>query len=392
MGCRQSTLENMGLMTMTNGTQTKQTHCMPDKSFWAGKRVLVTGHTGFKGSWLSLWLGTMGAEVHGIALDPISEPNHFTLSNIAEFLKSDHRTDIRDGAAVTEIVTHIQPEIVFHLAAQPIVRASYKDAPYTFAVNTMGTVNILDAIRQTDSVRVGTIITTDKVYEDQYWPHPYRETDTLGGYDPYSASKGCAEIVISSYRRSFLEGQGKSIASARAGNVIGGGDWSEDRLIPDAIRAFSTGKPLELRKPDAVRPWQHVLDVLTGYLMLAEAQWQTPEEFSSAWNFAPDTSSEETVGFVASHMAQMWGGGAQTVFKPDPNDPKETALLRLDSSLARTHLDWQSNWSIMEVMENTVQWYKTAVEGQTAMQDISLAQIANYCGASNTTDKKKQIA
>lgn len=365
---------------MTENIRTKQTHPMPDKSFWAGKRVLVTGHTGFKGSWLALWLGRMGAEVHGIALDPISTPNHFTLSNIAEFLKSDNRTDIRDCDALTKIMAEAAPEIVFHLAAQPIVRVSYKDAPYTFAVNTMGTVNILEAIRLTDSVRVATMITTDKVYEDQHWPHPYRETDMLGGYDPYSASKGCAEIVISSYRRSFLEGQGKSIASARAGNVIGGGDWSEDRLIPDAIRAFSNGKALELRKPDAVRPWQHVLDVLTGYLMLAEAQWRAPEDFSRAWNFAPDTSSEETVGFVASHMARLWGGAAKTVFKPDPNDPKETALLRLDSSLARTHLDWQSNWSIMQVLENTVSWYKTAVESEQAMQDVSLAQIADYCG------------
>lgn len=381
---------------MTNSTATAKPRVMPDKKFWAGKRVLVTGHTGFKGSWLALWLSAMGAEVHGIALDPLSEPNHFTLAGVKDYLASDHRRDIRDGDDVSKIVTGIQPEIVFHLAAQPIVRVSYKDAPYTFAVNTMGTVNVLEAIRLTDSVRVATMITTDKVYEDQHWPHPYRETDMLGGYDPYSASKGCAEIVISSYRRSFLEGQGKSIASARAGNVIGGGDWSEDRLIPDAIRAFSTGKPLELRKPDAVRPWQHVLDVLTGYLMLAEAQWRKPEEFSRAWNFAPDTSSEETVGFVAGHMAQMWGDKAEAVFKPNPDDPKETALLRLDSSLARTHLDWESNWPIMEVLKNTVQWYKTAVEGNSIMRDISLAQIADYCGEEATTTggqkQKQQIA
>lgn len=389
MGRRKGTLEDMGLTIMTDGSQTAKKRVMPDQKFWAGKRVLVTGHTGFKGSWLALWLHAMGAEVHGIALDPLSDPNHFTLAGIKNCLAGDHRIDIRDLDALTAAVTAIQPAIVFHLAAQPIVRLSYKNAPYTFAVNTMGTVNILEAVRLTDSVRTATIITTDKVYEDQYWPHPYRETDMLGGYDPYSASKGCAEIVISSYRRSFLEGQGKSIASARAGNVIGGGDWSEDRLIPDAVRAFSDGKALELRKPDAVRPWQHVLDVLTGYLMLAEAQWNKPEEFARAWNFAPDTSSEETVGFVASHLARLWGGNAEAVFKPNPHDPKETALLRLDSSLARTHLGWESNWSIMEVLENTVRWYKTAVDGNRAMRDISLSQIADYCGDNTAAAKAK---
>ncbi|TVQ84731.1 MAG: CDP-glucose 4,6-dehydratase [Micavibrio sp.] len=353
---------------------------LPDASFWHGKRVLLTGHTGFKGSWLALWLARMGAEVHGIALDPQSSPNHFTLADIAACLKSDHRIDIRDGAAVQKIVSEIRPEIVFHLAAQPLVRLSYRTPIETLAVNVMGTAHVLEAIRQTGGVRVATMITTDKVYEDQNMPNPYREDDTLGGYDPYSASKGAAEIVISSYRRSFLDGNGTSVASARAGNVIGGGDWSEDRLIPDAVRAFADGKALELRKPDCVRPWQHVLDVLCGYMLLAEAQWHAPQDFARSWNFAPDTSSEETVGFVAENLARLWGGTAKTVFKPDPNDPKETALLRLDASLARMYLGWQSRWSIMETLENTVTWYRTATTDKTPMRSLSEAQIDAYCG------------
>lgn len=350
---------------------------LPDPAFWRGKRVLITGHTGFKGSWLVQWLYSMGAEIHGIALDPPSIPNLFSLANIPEYLSSDIRIDIRTKRKVLEAFIRVQPAIVFHMAAQALVRPSYSDPVNTFATNALGTATVLEAIRKTPSVKVAVVITTDKVYKNREWFYPYREIDTLGGNDPYSASKACAEIIIHSYRCSFLEGLGKSISSARAGNVIGGGDWSMDRLVPDAIRAFISNTSLQLRNPDAIRPWQHVLDALSGYLLLAEAQWKDPSQFAKAWNFAPDSGTEATVGHVASRLVTLWGDGAQFAISNSPDNPAEAGLLRLDSSMAHTYLGWQPRWPLDDALKNTVTWYKHWVNGGDT-QRYSLNQIQSY--------------
>ncbi|MFH1903490.1 MAG: CDP-glucose 4,6-dehydratase [Candidatus Omnitrophota bacterium] len=368
MAVRQSPLEGM----VTDKTKT-----LPSAEFWAGKRVLVTGHTGFKGSWLALWLGSMGAEVYGLALDPLTDPNLFTLANVVKFLEADTRVDIRDESAVCDVFVKIKPEIVFHMAAQPLVRTSYQEASYTFAVNSLGTAHILEAIRNTDSVRTGVMITTDKVYKNCESSHPYCENDTLGGSDPYSASKACAEIIINSYRHSFLGEKNISISSARAGNVIGGGDWSEDRLIPDAIKSFISRETLLLRNPDAIRPWQHVLDVLSGYLLLAQAQWSEPEKFARAWNFAPESDDTTTVKGVAKLISELWGEGAKVEFAPKTDDRPEAGLLILDSALARTNLAWRSRWSLLQTLQKTVDWYK-AWQNKNNMHDYSLNQIKNY--------------
>jgi len=350
---------------------------LPDPAFWEGKRVLLTGHTGFKGSWLALWLHTLGAEIHGLALDPPTEPNLFSIAKVSNLLTSDFRIDIRDEEKVLDTFVHVKPEIVFHLAAQALVRDSYTHTVSTFATNTLGTVNILEAVRTTPLVKVAVMITTDKVYANREWPYPYREIDALGGNDPYSASKASAEIIINSYRRAFLEEQGKSVSSARAGNVIGGGDWSKDRLVPDAIRAFISNTPLQLRNPDAIRPWQHVLDALSGYLVLAEAQWRDPQRFAHPWNFAPDRGTEATVGYVASQLADMWGSDAHFVISPSLDDPAESGLLRLDASMAHTHLGWLPGWSLNDALKKTVEWYKYWVTGGD-IQEYSLNQIQSY--------------
>jgi CDP-glucose 4,6-dehydratase len=368
MAVRQSALEGM----VTDKTKTS-----PASEFWAGKRVLITGHTGFKGSWLALWLGSMGAEVYGLALAPLTEPNLFTAADVARFLETDIRADIRDESAVGDVFAKIKPEIVFHLAAQPLVRASYQEASYTFAVNSLGTAHVLEAIRNTASVRTGVMITTDKVYKNRENAHPYCENDALGGSDPYSASKACAEIIINSYRRSFLEKQKVSISSARAGNVIGGGDWSEDRLIPDAIKSFISGKTLLLRNPDAIRPWQHVLDVLAGYLLLAQAQWREPEKFARAWNFAPEPDDAATVKNVAELISELWGDGAKVEFAPKTDDRPEAGFLMLDSAPARTNLVWQPKWPLLHTLQKTVDWYK-AWRNKNNMRDYSLNQIKDY--------------
>jgi len=352
-------------------------NALPDPAFWRGKRVLITGHTGFKGCWLALWLYSMGAEINGVALDPPTNPNLFSLAHLSEVLSSDIRVDIRDEKKVLEAFFRVQPEIVIHMAAQALVRPSYSQPLHTFATNALGTATILEAIRKTRSVKVAVMITTDKVYKNREWFYPYREIDTLGGNDPYSASKACAEMIIHSYRCSFLEGQGKSISSARAGNVIGGGDWSEDRLIPDAIQAFISNTTLQLRNPDAIRPWQHILDALSGYLLLAEAQWKDPMQYAKAWNFAPDSGTEATVGYVASQLIDSWGDGAQFTILTSPDNPAEAELLRLDSSMARTHLGWQPRWSLDDALKNTVAWYKNWVNGGD-IQRYSLNQIQSY--------------
>jgi CDP-glucose 4,6-dehydratase len=350
---------------------------LPSSSFWKGKRVLITGHTGFKGSWLSLWLHSYGAEVYGLSLDPPTVPNLFSLANISNFLTFEKRINIGDEERVLSTFLEFNPEIVFHLAAQALVRESYNQPSYTFTTNTLGTAFVCEAIRKTPSVKVAVMITTDKVYDNREWLYPYREIDVLGGDEPYSASKACAEMIINSYRSSFLTEKNISISSVRAGNVIGGGDWSKDRLIPDAIRAFVSNKTLHIRNPDAIRPWQHVLDVLCGYLLLAEKQWSDPFPYARAWNFAPDNGGEATVGDIAEYLVELWGGGAHFSIVPSSDGPFETGVLRLDSSMARTHLGWRSKWSLHNALEKTIEWYKYWYCGGN-LQEYSLNQIKLY--------------
>ncbi|OQA51569.1 MAG: dTDP-glucose 4,6 dehydratase [Euryarchaeota archaeon ADurb.Bin294] len=349
----------------------------PGSNFWSGKRVFITGHTGFKGGWLVTWLNLLNAKVYGLSLDPGTAPAFFSLAQISESLVRDFREDIRDITKVKEIISVIRPDIIFHMAAQPLVRTSYRDAPDTFTTNAIGTMNILESLKETDSVKVAVMITTDKVYQNNEWPYPYREIDPLGGQDPYSASKACAEMIINSYRASFFPENSPSISSVRAGNVIGGGDWSLDRLVPDAVRAFTSNSPLIIRKPMATRPWQHVLDALSGYLLLAEAQWNHPKNFSGPWNFAPDLQGDCQVEFIASRLADLWGKDAKVIISPSPDDPPEASSLRLDASKARQFLDWRPAWTLEKTLEKTIEWYKTWQKGED-MKIVSERQISEY--------------
>ncbi len=330
--------------------------------FFHGKRVLVTGHTGFKGSWLSIWLHELGAEVVGVGLDPATERDNFVLSGIGGKIKADIRADIRDGEKMKEIFTEYRPEIVFHLAAQPLVRLSYEIPVDTYATNVMGTINVMEAIRATDSVKVGVMITTDKCYENKEQIWGYRENEPMGGYDPYSSSKGAAEIAIASWRRSFFNPDryaehGKSIASVRAGNVIGGGDWALDRIIPDCIRALEAGKPIDIRSPKAIRPWQHVLEPLSGYMLLAKRMWESPTEYCEGWNFGPRAESISTVWEVASRVVDNYGRGLLRDLS-DPNALHEAKLLMLDISKAKFRLGWEPRMDIDRTVVLTVDWYR----------------------------------
>ncbi|MHC2823145.1 CDP-glucose 4,6-dehydratase [Bradyrhizobium huanghuaihaiense] len=312
--------------------------------FWNGKRVLVTGHTGFKGGWMVAWLRHLGAEVAGLALPPSTTPNLFDLAQTAQDIASVF-ADIRDPAAVKAVFDRFQPEIVFHMAAQAIVRASYDDPVGTYATNVMGTVHVFEAVR-TSGVRVVVNVTSDKCYDNKEWVWGYRETDPLGGKDPYSSSKACAELVTAAYRSSFFSGSRRiGFASARAGNVIGGGDWAQDRLIPDVIAAIRNGQPVPVRNPDAVRPWQHVLEPLSGYILLAEHLWRDPAAFSSEWNFGPDADSVRTVRWLVDRLALLWSVPPQQMPQPGEH-PHEARLLSLDSSKARAHLGWAPRWGL----------------------------------------------
>ena len=332
-------------------------------NFYNGKRVLVTGHTGFKGSWLSIWLHELGAEVIGIGLDPFTERDNYVLSGIGNKIKADIRADIRDGERMKEIFSEYQPEIVFHLAAQPLVRLSYDKPVETYETNVMGTINIMEAIRSTDSVKVAVMITTDKCYENKEQIWGYRENEPMGGYDPYSSSKGAAEIAISSWRRSFFNpaDYGKkhhvSIASVRAGNVIGGGDWALDRIIPDCIKALEAGKDIDIRSPKAIRPWQHVLEPLSGYMLLAQKMWDEPTKYCEGWNFGPLPESISTVWEVANKVVENYGSGKLNDVS-DPNALHEAKLLMLDISKAKFLLGWEPRMNISQCVELTVDWYK----------------------------------
>lgn len=349
-------------------------------NFYRGKRVLVTGHTGFKGSWLSIWLHALGAEVVGVGLDPVTERDNFVLSGIGKKIKADIRADIRDGERVKEIFAKYRPEIVFHLAAQPLVRLSYEMPVETYQTNIMGTINILEAIRATDSVKVGVMITTDKCYENKEQIWGYRENEPMGGYDPYSSSKGAAEIAISSWRRSFMNPEryaehGKSIASVRAGNVIGGGDWALDRIIPDCIRAIEAGKTIDIRSPKSIRPWQHVLEPLSGYMLLAQKMWESPAEYCEGWNFGPRAESISTVWEVAKKVVDCYGNGSMRDLS-DPNALHEAKLLMLDISKAKFRLGWQPRMDIDRTVSLTVDWYKRYTEED--VYDLCLSQLAEY--------------
>lgn len=332
-------------------------------NFYCGKRVLVTGHTGFKGSWLSIWLHELGAEVVGVSQDPFTNRDNYVLSGIGNKMMADLRSDICDGQKMKEIFQKYQPEIVFHLAAQPLVRYSYEQPVETYEANVMGTIHVMEAIRATSSVKVGVMITTDKCYDNKEQMRGYKEDDPFGGYDPYSSSKGACEIAIQSWRRSFFnpEDYGKkhhvSLASVRAGNVIGGGDWALDRIIPDCIKALEQDKVIDIRSPKAIRPWEHVLEPLSGYMMLAKKQWEHPTEFCEGWNFGPESESVSTVWEVATELIKNYGKG-ELKDSSDPNAVHEAKLLMLDITKAKTKLGWKPRMNMQQCMDLVADWYK----------------------------------
>ena len=346
-----------------------------DAGIWSGRRVLVTGHTGFKGGWLALKLARLGARVSGIALEPAGSPALFDVARVGDVIDQHVICDIRDGAALARAVQAAQPEIVFHLAAQPLVRASYDDPVGTFATNVMGVVNLLSALGACADLRAIVNVTTDKVYWNEERPGGYRETDRLGGRDPYAASKACAELVTESWRASFMAGRGVALASARAGNVIGGGDWSADRIVPDALRAWDRGEPLQVRSPGSVRPWQHVLEPLAGYVALAEALFEHGQRFAEAWNFGPAEADVRTVAQIADYLAQTVDGFAWNAV--GNHGPHEAGLLDLDSGKALAGLDWRQRWPLETALDRTVAWH-AAWRAGADMQAQCLAQIAEH--------------
>lgn len=336
----------------------------PDPGFWGGRRVLVTGHTGFKGGWLTLWLARLGAEVTGIGLDPNSDPNLFERARIEGLTKASFVQDIRDATALRDIVTEARPEIVIHLAAQPLVLASYADPLGTFMTNVQGTVNLLDALRIVRSPRVAVMITTDKVYDNNEAGYPFRETDRLGGRDPYSASKAASEIVIASYRECYLRELGIAVASARAGNVIGGGDWSKDRLIPDAVRAWEAGEPLVVRRPHAMRPWQHVLEPLAGYLCLAEKLWNDPG-LAGEFNFGPKSNDAAPVHEVIDRSREAYGQG-EVMWGESMGAVHEASWLSLEVSKVQRVLGVVPRWALETAVCRTMHWYSRLAQGEDA--------------------------
>jgi CDP-glucose 4,6-dehydratase len=326
-------------------------------AFWRGRRVLVTGHTGFKGGWLTVWLRALGAEITGLALAPPTVPSLFESATVYKGIQS-CLVDINDFRSTRRVIGNAQPEVVFHLAAQPLVRLSYDQPLETLSTNVLGTAHVLEALRQVDSARAVVVITSDKCYENREWFWSYRESEPLGGRDLYSCSKGCAELVSHAYRKSFLSATGTHVATARAGNVHGGGDWAADRLLPDMIRAFQAGESAPIRNPDAVRPWQHVLEPLLGYLLLAERLHSDGEAYAEAWNFGPNVESERTVAEVANRVTRVWGNGAKWYPRAEQGAPYEANFLKLDSSKARMRLGWAAKWDLDEGLRRTVDWYR----------------------------------
>jgi len=346
--------------------------------FYKDKRILVTGHTGFKGSWLSIWLNELGAKVVGYGLEPYTENDNFIVTGLKDKI-IDIRGDIRDYAKLQEVFVKYKPEIVFHLAAQAIVRRSYEIPKETYEVNVIGTLNVLECIRNTASVKVGIMVTTDKCYENKEQIWPYREADPMGGYDPYSSSKGCAELLIASYRNSFFNPKefvkhGKAISSVRAGNVIGGGDWSKDRIVPDCVSALLNGKDIEIRNPKAIRPWQHVLEPLSGYLLLGIKMFDYPTEYASAWNFGPNSESIVPVKNIVDILVNKWGVGKW--FHTSNQGYHEATLLSLDCTKAKTYLNWTPKLTIEEALEFTVEWYQNY--HKATIYDVCKNQIYEY--------------
>jgi CDP-glucose 4,6-dehydratase len=360
---------------------------MVSSGFWQGRRVLVTGHTGFKGSWLCLWLQKMGAVVHGYSLAPPTTPSLFAVAQVGAGMSGDI-ADVRDLASLTTALAAFRPEIVLHLAAQALVRLSYEQSAETFATNVMGTVNLLEAVRRCDSVQATVIVTSDKCYHNREVNHAYGEGDPMGGHDPYSASKGCAELVAAAYGRSFFAvAEHGHLASARAGNVIGGGDWARDRLLPDLMQSLAKGDVPVIRSPRAVRPWQHVLEPLAGYLVLAQALAEGRlARWGEGWNFGPDPVDERRVGEVADTVCRLWGDGARVEIRENPDAPHEASLLTLNSTKARQQLGWAPRWSLNQALEQTVRWYQS-YGGGAEMRAVCLDQIADYAATSPSTDK-----
>jgi CDP-glucose 4,6-dehydratase len=351
--------------------------------FWSGKRVFVTGHTGFKGAWLSLWLQQMGAQVTGFALEPSTQPNLFEVACVGDGMQS-IIGDIRDAHAIAQAITHAAPDVVIHMAAQPLVRLSYEQPVETYTTNVIGTVNLLEAIRQCSTVRAVVIVTTDKCYENKEWLWAYRENETLGGHDPYSNSKACAELITAAYRSSYFHPEKYAqhqvaIASARAGNVIGGGDWAADRLIPDIMRALVQGESVRIRNPYAIRPWQHVLEPLAGYLQLAEKLFIKGAAYSQAYNFGPAQSDAQPVQWIVERLSQLWGGNASWSLDKAEH-PYEAQYLKLDCSKARAELGWLPRWQLEQALQAIVQWHQAhqAQQGQRNMRSYCLEQILQY--------------
>ena len=351
-----------------------------DAAFWQGKRVFLTGHTGFKGGWLSLWLQQLGAEVTGYALEAPTTPSLFEVANVARGMVS-IIGDVRDGEALKRVMAQARPEIVIHMAAQPLVRYSYVNPVETYATNVMGVVNLLEAVRATPGVRSVVNVTSDKCYENREWPWGYRENEAMGGYDPYSNSKGCAELVTAGYRSSFFNAEkyaehGIALGSGRAGNVIGGGDWAMDRLIPDMLRAIGAGQPVMIRNPHSIRPWQHVLEPLSGYLTLAEKLYTEGPVHAEGWNFGPHDTDAKPVEWIIERMTQEWGAGAS--WSLDGQDhPHEATYLKLDCSKARGQLGWHPRWDIGQTIAKIVEWHKACDQGAD-MRAMTLAQITTY--------------
>ena len=361
-----------------------------ESNIWSDKRVFLTGHTGFKGSWLALWLSHLGAQVRGYSLDPASRPNLFELASVGMAIE-DVRGDIRDADSLDSAIMEFAPDVIFHLAAQPLVRASYADPITTYETNIIGTARVLEAVRRTPSARAVVCVTTDKCYDNKEWVWGYRETDALGGYDPYSSSKACAEIVSAAFRSSYFPPAKFSehrvgLATARAGNVIGGGDWSFDRLIPDLIRGFLEGTPVPIRYPHAIRPWQHVVEPLYGYLKLAEGLLEDSSKLAPAYNFGPGEGSARSVGWIADRLVRSWGSGAAW-FTNEDHHLHEATWLKLDSSRARIDLRWSAKLDLKTTLEWVVRWYQAYSRGQD-MRAVTLDQIREYQAlVDSTTDK-----
>jgi CDP-glucose 4,6-dehydratase len=351
-----------------------------DADFWAGRRVFITGHTGFKGAWLSLWLRSLGADITGVSSAPPSSPSLYELTGAAASVRG-HDLDVRDAAAVNDALRGADPEVVLHLAGQPIVRRALEDPLMTYEVNVMGTANVLEAVRRAGaSVRAVVVVTSDKCYENPGGtPRPHTESDRLGGSDPYSSSKACAELLVAAFRRAYFSGQSSPrVATARAGNVIGGGDWGRDRLIPDAVRAVEAGVPLQVRSPRAVRPWQHVLNPLSGYLLLAERLWWDADA-ARAWNFGPPAGDCRPVGWIVQRLVELWNG-AFSWEADERSHPPEADHLALDSSAARHDLGWLPAWDLDQALERLVEWHR-AERGGADMRGLSLAQIERFSAA-----------